>query len=103
MKQLACMIVWTPAYAEDSETRGQVAIVPWPDPGGRRRPYSFSVGACYSVLHTMSEADRIAQLFMDFNTIVVRDGIDPQVAHLAFLQIDEYRERISPDMVGAVP
>jgi hypothetical protein len=31
----------------------------------------------------------------------VRDGIDPQAAHRAFLAIDEYRFRIAPDTEGA--
>lgn len=40
-------------------------------------------------------------LFVDFHTIVVRDGIDPSVAHEAFLAIDEYTMTISPDIPGA--
>jgi hypothetical protein len=30
-------------------------------------------------------------MFVAFHAMVVRDGIDPQVAHTAFLEIDEYR------------
>jgi len=33
--------------------------------------------------------------------MVVGDGVDPQVAHAAFLAIDEYAEHISPDIPGA--
>ncbi len=44
---------------------------------------------------------RIARLFIDFQTIVVRDGLDPQAVHKAFLAIDEYRFRIAPDTEGA--
>ena len=40
-------------------------------------------------------------LFIEFNTIVVRDQIPVKAAHDAFLAIDEYRERISPDIPGA--
>jgi hypothetical protein len=32
--------------------------------------------------------------------LVARDGIAPEVAHKAFLAIDEYAERISPDIPG---
>ncbi len=32
---------------------------------------------------------------------MVRDGIDVQAAHRAFLAIDEYRFRIAPDTEGA--
>ncbi|MEH3117107.1 MAG: hypothetical protein PGN25_05720 [Methylorubrum populi] len=51
----------------------------------------------------MPEWQRLAMLFIDFNTLVVRDGIDPKEAHRAFLVIDEYRDRISPDVPGAAP
>ena len=30
-------------------------------------------------------------MFVAFHAMVVRDGIDPQVVHTAFLEIDEYR------------
>jgi hypothetical protein len=33
--------------------------------------------------------------------MVVRDGIDPQELHRAFLETDEYRDHIAPDMEGA--
>jgi hypothetical protein len=39
-------------------------------------------------------------MFIDFHTLVVRDGIDPQAAHREFLKIDEYRKRIAPDTPG---
>lgn len=41
-------------------------------------------------------------IFIEFNAIVVRDGIDAQDAHRAFLTIDEYRTHIAPDMSGAM-
>jgi hypothetical protein len=40
-------------------------------------------------------------MFILFNTVTVRDGIDVKKAHKAFLQIDEYRAAISPDIPGA--
>ena len=30
-------------------------------------------------------------MFIAFHAMVVRDGIDPQVVHTTFLEIDEYR------------
>ena len=105
MKQLECMVAWTPAHIADDDpyisTRGKVEVVPWPDAERGRRRYSRSVGACFFELHKMPEWQRIAMLFIDFHTLTVRDGIDPQVAHKAFLAIDEYRARISPDIPGA--
>ena len=40
-------------------------------------------------------------MFILFNTLVVRDRIDPMAAHAAFLEIDEYRMAISHDAPGA--
>jgi hypothetical protein len=40
-------------------------------------------------------------MFVLFNTLVVRDKVDPQVAHQAFLAIDEYRKTISYNTPGA--
>jgi len=48
--------------------------------------------------------DRIRQLlaaFILFNTVTMRDGIDVQKAHKAFLAIDEFRQTIAPDLPGA--
>ena len=33
--------------------------------------------------------------------MVLHDGIDPKVAHKAFLAIDEFRMNIAPDIEGA--
>jgi hypothetical protein len=40
-------------------------------------------------------------MFILFNTVTARDGIDVQKACKAFLEIDEYRRAISPDAPGA--
>ena len=37
-------------------------------------------------------------IFITFCQIVVRDSVPPWAAHAAFLEIDEYRERLSPDV-----
>lgn len=44
---------------------------------------------------------RKLSVFLLFNTMVVRDGVDAQVAHDAFLKIDEYRKTIPHDQRGA--
>jgi hypothetical protein len=44
---------------------------------------------------------QVAFMFVDFHMLVVDDGIDPQVAHQAFLAIDEYRPTISNHIPGA--
>jgi hypothetical protein len=45
--------------------------------------------------------ERDFMMFVNFNTLVVRDGIPAAAAHKAFLAIDEYRWRISRDTQGA--
>jgi len=64
-------------------------------------PFAFTGGAAYVRRRKAPEWQGIAMLFIDFHTAVVRDGIDPQVAHTAFLAIDEYRQKIAPDIKGA--
>ncbi|GJE59042.1 hypothetical protein [Methylobacterium trifolii] len=103
MKQSEALIAWTPArWAElRPETAGQVVVVPFPDTEGASRGFVMRAGASSSALHTLGDEARIARLFIDFQTLVVRDGIDPEAAHRAFLAIDEYRYRIAPDTEGA--
>jgi hypothetical protein len=103
MKQLDAVIAWTPArWAElRPETAGQVAVLALPDSAGAAKRYMMRAGASSSALQALSEEARIARLFIDFQTLVVRDGLDPQAVHRAFLAIDEYRYRIAPDTEGA--
>ena len=103
MKQTEAIIAWTPARWSElkPETAGLVVVLPVPDEAGVAKRYVMRAGASSSALAGLSEEARIARLFIDFQTLVVRDGIDPQVAHRAFLAIDEYRFRIAPDTEGA--
>jgi hypothetical protein len=102
MKQLEALIAWTPVrWAElRPETAGQVAVLPRSEAEAAKR-YAMRAGASSSALASLSEEARIARLFIEFQTLVVRDGIDAQAAHRAFLAIDEYRYRIAPDTEGA--
>ncbi len=103
MKQRDAIIAWTPArWAElRPETAGQVAVLPLSEAAGAAKRYMMRAGASSSALQAMSEEARIARLFIDFQTLVVRDGLEPQAVHRAFLAIDEYRFRIAPDTEGA--
>ncbi|SDA14862.1 hypothetical protein SAMN02799622_01221 [Methylobacterium sp. UNC378MF] len=103
MKQIDAIIAWTPArWAElKPDTAGQVVVLPAPDTAGEAKRYMMRAGASSSAMAALSEEARISRLFIDFQTLVVRDGIDPQAAHRAFLAIDEYRFRIAPDTEGA--
>ena len=67
----------------------------WDSPGSRRLDAPLCIllrlGACDLSFAEASDSERIIQMFVAFHAMVVRDGIDPQVAHTAFLEIDEYR------------
>lgn len=106
MKASEALIAWTPDRAAYSAkgTRGQIRVErlgETPGSGRWTKPYAFTGGAAFVARRKLTGMDAVALVFIDFNTIVVRDGIDPQVAHTTFLAIDEYAERISADMRGA--
>jgi hypothetical protein len=94
-------VVWTPDhdYNVGAVNRGAVRLEQhgsnWTrTQGDRWMP-------AYDTQDRTRETDRLLGLFILFNTLVVRDRIDPQAAHAAFLGIDEYRLAISPDAPGA--
>jgi hypothetical protein len=77
------MVAWNTkgAFKEEDGRSESIEVGPWPDKTGWSKGYRFTVGCCFLENHTMPAADKIAQMFMDFHTCVVRDGIDPQKAH----------------------
>jgi len=93
MEILECMYGWT--------TNGDVKVGRWPDPKGWSDEYEFTGGACYRHWHKMSPEMQALQIFIEFNTMIVRDGVDPQKAHKEFLKIRPYRRLIAPDIQGA--
>ena len=103
MRAHKALIAWTPAGLPKgglhTSTIGMVAIGPVPEREGTdwTADYSMTGGAAFAGREKMLGVKSIARLMVDFHTIVVRDGIDPRVAHKAFLVIDEYRKVISPD------
>jgi hypothetical protein len=50
---------------------------------------------------TLPKWKAIALMMADWHAMVVRDGVDPQVAHREFLKIKEYRQLIAEDIDGA--
>lgn len=98
MKAAEALIAWTPAF-ETIPTAGQAAVGPLvPLYGGDwAAAYSHTGGQAHQ-----ATGDRTKLLlFIQFHSMVVRDGIDPLVAHQAFLKIDEYAETIAPNLPGA--
>ena len=91
------MVGWAPGEPE------AVEVGPWPDRTGWSDPpgHRFTNGCCELARHKWPEDRKVMMMFINFHTLIVRDGIDPQAAHREFLKIDEYRRRISPDINGA--
>jgi len=94
MRALEAIIAWNPGA-------GDIKIDSGPDSSGWSSRFTYTSGACLATWHTATAEARIAMLFIAFNTAVVRDGLDPQRTHAAFLAIDEYRQCIAPDVQGA--
>jgi hypothetical protein len=103
MKACEALIAWTPACETDNPTCGQVKVGPVirEHPRDWTEGYSSTGGAAYTRVRNLRGAASVAQIFIDFHSMVVRDGIDPKVAHRAFLEIDEYAECISNDIEGS--
>ena len=94
------MVAWVPSKPE------KVKVGPWPDTIGWTDAaflgfHPWTAGCCNAWRHGKSLDHRILMAFVDFHTLVVRDGIDPITAHREFSKIREYREIISPDIDGA--
>jgi hypothetical protein len=101
MKITEADIVWVPASA-DVPNAGSIRVERHTS-GWQRTPCDRWMPAMSLTPPPTKEkaTHQLLAMFILFNTVVVRDGIDPQAAHRAFLAIDEYRQRISPDMEGA--
>lgn len=107
MKMRDAFTFWTPTKGADMATAGQVAIFErgtWNDgvADSAVDKYFYSDGAAFR--HIAEEKRFIQssrQALILFVTMVVRDGIDLQVAHTALLDIDEYAESLSLDTPGA--
>jgi hypothetical protein len=92
------IVIWTPKHDwnADAERPGEVRVT--------TKPFDRTRGDRWMPVKTEPEASDeflIAMTFIHFHTMVVRDGIDPQVAHKELLKIDEYRKATSPEIDGA--
>jgi hypothetical protein len=103
MKFSDAMYAWTKhdTVSAFASTAGQIKVGPHPDMTGWSDDFAYSGGSCFLALKEKSEIEQVAKMFIDFHSIIVRDGIDPQLAHKEFLKIDEYRRYIAPDIEGA--
>jgi hypothetical protein len=96
MKARETVIAWTPVYWATGATQGKVEVGPLiAGTNDWTVGYACTGGAAYVERRNWRGPKSVAALFIDFHTIVVRDGIDPEVAHRALLAIDEYAEAIA--------
>lgn len=65
------------------------------------REYQSSLGAPFAYWAKAPVLLLCMQLFLEFNTLVVRERIPAQDVHEAFMRIKEYRELIAEDLPGA--
>jgi hypothetical protein len=114
MKMKDADVIWTPMFAASvikeypelaAPDAGHVRIERrhsgWQrTPGDRWMPV-ISLGEMGEVSTKDDPTKQLLAMFILFNTLVIRDGIHPFRAHEAFLEIDEYRQTISPDSPGA--
>jgi hypothetical protein len=94
MKAKDALIAWTPAHwacPYSAQTRGKLRIGPllrkgdqdWTD---HPHEYAFTGGAAYTAWRKYEPMKLLAMLFIEFNAMTVRDGIN---------------DAIAPDMEGA--
>ncbi len=84
------MIAWNVGKPE-------IEVGPWPDRHGWSDRYEMTTAPCEADMRQRSPDQLLAQLFINFNTIVVRDRVPTEAAHQAFMAINEYRDHIAPD------
>ena len=105
MKARDALIAWTPVYwkGHHPDLVGKILVAKNDERGviDWSRGHSHTGGACYSDVNQARGLASSLRLFIDFNTIVTRDGLDPIAVHLAFLAIDEYCDHIAPDLPTA--
>ena len=102
MKAAHTLIAWNP-NGDDPPFRGaapagSIGIGPLyfehDGNGDWSRPYRCSGGAAYTERRKLSGIVQQHQVMLDWYQLVYSYGIEPYLAHLAFLEIDEYQDVI---------
>ena len=60
-----------------------------------------TAGAAYTNVRSLEGLNARAYIMSEFLGIVIRDRVNLDAAHRAFLEIDEYRQALPPDVKGA--
>lgn len=102
MKAAEALIAWTPTD-ERHPTAGQVKVgrlLTGADHRDWTHPFSMTGGAANVHWRELAGCEAAAAVFVEFTTLVVRDGLNPNDVHMAFLAIEEYASRVSPELAS---
>jgi hypothetical protein len=72
----------------------RVKVGPWPDETGWSEAYERRDRTCCAACRESTPDQRLVAIFILFSAIVVREGLDAEIVHQAFLAIDDYREAL---------
>lgn len=94
MKANEALIAWPPG------SKDEIGVGPLLAVGARdwTHPYRYTGGAAFTQTRDKAGVESVAQVFVDFHTIVVRDGLDPVAVHREFPKIEEYADNVSPEL-----
>jgi hypothetical protein len=93
MKSSDAMVVWTPDRDScDGPTRGQIRVVPHPQPASARGFYKAE-GACDDGWREMSDDQRVDYLERLKAEIIAEENIPAATVHSALQAIEEYKAR----------
>jgi hypothetical protein len=105
MRLVEALISWQPSWMGASGVpvgiSEQVRVERRGQHGDRARRYRWSDGGCRADLQRMKRKAATAYVILLFNTLVLRDGMNPAAVHRELLKIDEYRRGINLEVDGA--
>jgi len=102
MPMAEALIAWTPSDWDRYPTAGQVRVGPlqrerdadW------AKGFSHTAGAAFVEVRSVTGEAAKLRAFLEFHTLVVRDGIPLADAHREFLKIEEYAAGVAPELEG---
>lgn len=92
MKAKESIIAW-------NSNSDEVKVGPWPDRTGWSRFYEMTGGAAFAHMHELSHDQLKAYLFIEAMSMIIEDKVDPFAVHRALLELDEYRDAYSENML----
>lgn len=85
------MVIWT--------DKQQVGLQRWPAQNNLFCKFEMSWGACDAVVAKANFEKRKAMVFIQAMHMIVRDKCDPLLVHKVLMELEEYSDGCSDDMV----